>query len=73
MSDNINVLTDMTDMRDGMNECASLGTNDVNEIFDNICLNGIENILIVLRCLFVWNKDIIITYDHTVAKCKYIW
>ncbi len=39
MSDNINVLKDMIDIRDGMKECASLDENDVNDIIDEICLN----------------------------------
>ncbi len=29
----------MTDIRDGMKECASLGMYDVNDIIEEICLN----------------------------------
>ncbi len=39
MISNINVLKDMIDIRDGMEECASLSINHVNDIIDEICLN----------------------------------
>ncbi len=39
ISDNINVLKDMIDIRDDMKKCASLCMNDVNNVIDEICLN----------------------------------
>ncbi len=60
MSDNINVLKDMIDIRDGMNEYASLGVNDVNDIIDEICLNWIECIFKIFFSAFLGgNRDIL--------------
>ncbi len=65
MSSNINVLKDMIDIRDGMKECAPLSVNDVNDIIDEIYLNWMECMfkfnVYFLKCLFVRNKDIIVT------------
>ncbi len=42
MGSNINVMKDIIDIRDDMEECASVGMNDVNNIINKQCLNWIE-------------------------------